>query len=353
MADLTMTHAHQWSTDEFAEAVDGLGSAAVRAAATLRLADHVAGGYTTPSGLAVRTGVAEDLLTRLMDYLTCRGVFGASPQDGYTLTPLSVMLLDGHPAGLRRWLDVDGIGARMDAAIAALTSAMRFGAPAYPRIHGSEFYADMAGADGHGPTFDELRGRHAGSFADEVAALDCWADARMVVDVGGGIGVVAERMLSRHPGMRVHLVDLPDAVAIARRRVAGAEVADRLVPTPGDFFAGLPADADAYLIVNVLHNWDDEHALRILRRCAEAATPASRIFIIERVQEKNEPWVATAMDLRMFLFCGGQERTTEHYWRLASVAGMALDRVTEMPSGMQLIQLRMSGAAPHPHTVQE
>lgn len=323
-----------WSPDEFAEAIDGLAPVAVRVAATLRIADHIACGHTSPAEIAKAAGADPDLVGRLMDFLVCRGVFRRA-DDGFGLTEYSVVLLDGHPARLRSWLDQSGVGSRMDEAVRALPRAVRTGKPPYPELFGTDFYSDLAAAAELGPSFDELRGAHAGEFVLELASLD-WLAVASVVDVGGGTGTLVEALLRTHPALRATLVDLPDAVAAASAAMAETGLSSRFTPLARSFFEPLPAGADVYTVVNVLHNWADEHAIRILRGCREAG-PVT--LVVERVTDENDPRTMTAMDLRAFLLCGGRERTIGRYRHLAVAAGLRLSDVRALDCGLRVMQL--------------
>lgn len=337
----TASPTRPWTLDEFEEAVDGLAPVAVRAAATLRVADHVAGGAVQLLPLAACVGAEPDLLRRLMRFLTCRGVFEEPEPDVYGLTDLSMTLLDGHPGRLRAWLDAGGIGSRMDRAVHGLLEAVRTGEPTYPRLYGRDFYADLADT-GLGPDFDELRGDHAVTYAKDVAEADLWADRSGVVDVGGGTGVLLEQVLLHHPHLHGALVDLPDAVTAAARRLVGSPVAKRFTPVPGSFFDPLPG-GDAHVLVNVLHNWD-ESATRILRRCREAAAPSGRVYVVEQPTDGADARTASAMDLRMFLFCGGRERSRADFARLGAAAGLALVAEEPLPYGLRVLQLEPAGS---------
>ncbi|MET9968247.1 methyltransferase [Streptomyces sp. NPDC006356] len=197
---------------EFAEAVSGLAPIALRTAATLRLADHIAAGHNTAALLAERIRADPDILGRVLDFLAARGVFGEPEPGVFALTPLSVTLLDGHASKLRAWLDEGGIGGRMDAAARALTDAVRTGHSPYARIHGDTFYQDLA-EQRSGPDFNTLRQTHAESFIDELADVFPWHKIQHVVDVGGGTGAFLETLMSRYSDLRTTLVDLPAAVA--------------------------------------------------------------------------------------------------------------------------------------------
>lgn len=339
--------ASPWTPEEFLEAVDGIASAALRAAATLRLADHIAAGHTDLESLAERCGADAGALARLLRFLVCRGVFTEPAPRRYELTELSVLLLDGHPGSLRAWLDADGIGVRLDAAVHALPAAVRSGRALYPALFGSDFYADLAASAQHGGSkdwgsFDRLRSRYAISFADQLADVLPLAGSEVVLDVGGGGGVLLERLLHRHRRLTGGVVDLPAAVAAAIDRLASSGVApDRYRwCTAGSFFEPLPAGVDACLLVDVLHNWDDADALLILQRCRDAVAPVGAVHVVEHQLGSTDGRTATAMDLRMLVLCGGEQRSPGDLHRLARAAGLVRVDDTGLADGRHVTTFR-------------
>lgn len=169
-----------------------------------------------------------------------------------------------------------------------------------------------------------------------VAGID-WSRFVTVVDVGGGQGILLAAILAAHPGLRGHLVDLPPTAAAARDTFSAHGVADRVDVTAGSFFDPLPAGADAYLLVDILHDWDDEQADRILARCVEAARPTSRILVIEPVGGQHG---STEMDLIMLALYGGRERTLTEFRTLAAAHDLALDTVTDLTDQRCLLEFR-------------
>lgn len=330
---------------EFVEALDGIAPIAVRAAATLRLADHIAAGHDRVESLAEATGTDPDLLRRLLAFLAGREVFGEPAPGVFALTPLSVALLDGHPSRLRSWLDADGVGGRLDAAINGLLGALRSGRPPYPDLHGRPFYSDLAAAGFEDRSFDRLRGDHAAEFAGELVSAYPWPDAGHVVDVGGGSGVLTEALLRACPRLRATVVDLPNALSGVAQRFHDNGLGDRATAMPGDFFAALPPGADVYALVNVVHNWGDADAVRILRRCAEAGGSDSTVLVVERLSDRTDPKTATAMDLRAYLFLGGRERTHAQYKALAAESGLEPRAEYTVPGGLHLLAFEPAG--PH------
>ncbi len=146
-------------------------------------------------------------------------------------------------------------------------------------------------------------------------------------------------ILETTPHLRAHLVDLEPTASEARTTFAGRGLADRVEVRGGSFFDPLPAKADAYLLVDILHNWDDENARRILTRCAEAAGRSARILAIEAVSGIH---ASTEMDLVMLVHFGGRERRVEEFRALASSAGLVLASAAPLTSQRGLLEFRVA-----------
>ena len=109
---------------------------------------------------------------------------------------------------------------------------------------------------------------------------------------------------------------------------------------PGDFFQGVPDGADAYLLANVLHDWDDADSVRILGACRRAMATDGRVLIIERLIADNLADAAPVLlsDLNMLIFTGGQERTNAEYGRLLTEAGLSLGTVKPVAAPHGIIE---------------
>ena len=104
-------------------------------------------------------------------------------------------------------------------------------------------------------------------------------------------------------------------------RAAG--VAERVTVVPGDFFGTVPEDADAYLLVRVLHDWTDEDAVRILRSVRAAMGPDARLLVVDAVVgPPNEDPLAKFNDLLMLVSPGGRERTKAEWEELFAAADL-------------------------------
>ena len=312
----------------------------LRVVATLRLADRLAQGPATAAQLAEWADADADALGRMMRYLAVRGVFAESDDGSYALTEISRPLQDGHPSGMRMFLDADGMGGRMDRAFCELLSTVRTGRPAYELVHGASFWADIAARPEITPSFDELMALHDFWFDELVGAYD-WAAVDHVTDVGGGSGRLLARIARGHPELRATLVDVPQTVKGAEEYLAEAGVLDRCRLVAGDFFEPLPTGADVYLVANILHDWGDDHAVRILRRCAEAAGPDSRVLVADRlVAAGGDERLITMLDLRMLTTVDGRERDLAGYSALADAAGLEPLSTTNLSGGFALMEFR-------------
>jgi hypothetical protein len=157
-----------------------------------------------------------------------------------------------------------------------------------------------------------------------VSAYD-WGSLGRLVDVGGGNGSLLAALLRGHPGLRGTVLDLPTTVEAARARLRAAGLADRGDAVAGSFFDPLPPGAGGYLLCAVLHDWDDQAAGAILRRCAEAAGTSGRVFVVEKFATDSDQ--RTEMDLRVLAWFGGRERDLDQLAALAAEAGLGVAAV--------------------------
>jgi hypothetical protein len=311
---------------------------ALRVAATLRLADHVAAGADSVPALAERTGSDPDALQRLVNHLVAVGVLQRGGTDALALTDLGDQLREGHPGDGRAWLDIEGAVGRGDLSALRLLDMVRTGRPAYPLTYGRGFWEDLTAQPALAQSFDALMGSRLRLEAREVAAAYDWGALSHLVDVGGGDGTLLAAILTDHPGLRGTLVELAGPAEAAERTLADAGVRERCEIVARSFFEPLPTGADAYLLSGVLHGWDDEHALAILRRCVEAAAARGRVLVIE--EGVAETGLRTEMDLRMLAYTGGRERTLDEFEQLAAAAGLRVSAVHPATRYRSVIELR-------------
>lgn len=311
---------------------------AVRVAVTLRLPDLVAEGRTTAAKLAEASRADPHALAVLLRYLSTKDVFAEPSPGEFALTPLSEPLVAGHPSGLAGTLDLDAIGGRFDLAYSGLLGAVRTGTAGYPAVFGKGLWDDLAENPAVGASFDALMSVLAPFWVPEVVAARDWGADRHVVDVGGGTADLLTAVLRAHPGLRGTVVDLPPTAAKARQALAEAGLAERAEAVGGSFFDPLPPGGGVYVLAHVLHDWPDHEALRVLRRCAEAAGPTGRVVVVDRVVggQPGDPAEAVA-NLHMLVMFGGRERTAAQFADLASAAGLRVTSTSRTSTGSAVL----------------
>ncbi|MCT2586805.1 methyltransferase [Actinophytocola gossypii] len=306
---------------------------AVRVAATLRIADHLASGARTAAELAPVVRADPDALERLLRYLAVRGVFSRDEQGRYTLTPLAEPLREDHPAGVRAWFDIEGSG-RGELSFVELLHSVRTGEAAFPVRYGRPFWDDLAADPGRTESFNKLLGADVAARAPGIVAGYDWASTGHLVDVGGGNGALLTALLTANPDLRGTVVDLPEAAQTAKETFAEAGLDDRADAIAGSFFDPLPPGAGGYLLSLILHDWDDSSTVAILRRCAEAAGDTGSVFVIESIGSSGDT-PHTGMDLRMLCVYGAKERDVADFTELAARSGLRF--VAVHPAGPSAI----------------
>jgi predicted O-methyltransferase YrrM len=302
---------------------------ALYVAAKLGLADILKDGPQPVEALAATTGANADALYRLLRALASLGVFAEDSERRFALTPLAALLQQDHPNSLHAQALFRGDEPYR--AWGELYDSVMTGANAFERVFGAPSFKYLAEHPAQNEAFNQAMSASSRQAAAAIVGAYDFSGAGAVVDIAGGQGVLIAAILRANPTLHGILFDQPHVVANARTVLEVAGVADRCELVSGDFFASVPR-GDLYTLRHILHDWDDEHAIAILRSCAEAMAPGGRALVIESVIESgNDPSPAKFLDLMMFVMNGGRERTAEEYRRLFAAAGLRLTRI--IPAG--------------------
>ena len=306
-------------------------------AATLRIPDLIADGHHDISDLATAAGCDQDALHAVLGHLVSKGVFQERAPGRFDGNRAAERL-----ANARRFLDLDSIGGRMAHTWGTLLDYVRTGQPAYQKVFGRPFWEDLAAHPKIAADFDALMGPAGHGMPDfDIELSGGWDAIRTVVDVGGGTGAMLASLLRRHPDARGILVDFPGTVARASEILTSAGVSDRVTLRGQSFFDPLPAGADLYLLKSVLNDWPDEQTVAILRNCAQAARPESRIAVLGGVAPDEAP---RSLGIDM-LVAGGKTSTITQFTELARQAGLEILAVGPQASGRHVIECRPATAA--------
>lgn len=313
-------------------------SRAVTVAAELGVADLLRDGPRDVADLAAATSTDPTALYRLLRALAAIGVFTELADRRFALSPMAEFLRRDHPLSMDPAARMFGANYQWQA-WSALGHSVETGENAAVHALGVDVWEYRRRHPEHSELFDAtMRTMSAGDNPGVLAAHDFGRYA-VVADIGGGTGAVLAAVLAAHPAARGILFDQAHVVANAEG-VLGA-VTERVTVVAGDFFDGVPTGADAYLLVRILHDWEDEEALRILRNVRAAMTPEARLVVVESVLgPPNEDPLAKFLDLMMLVSAGGRERTEEEWRALLADAGLELVGVRRATPTRHVIEAR-------------
>jgi O-methyltransferase domain len=295
--------------------------------------------------LAAATGLAADPLERVLRYAAARGFVRGRRDGRYAPNAVTRLLRRDHPGSWRGWVEFAGSdwcwsafrgldGPMRGTATSGLHAAT--GHPFFTYVHEVRPEA--------GAVFDRAMAAGARLQAAFLATGLDWTGVRSVCDVGGGTGAALGVLVEFHPQIEATLFDLPEVVA----RVPD-ELRDTIAAVGGSFFesGAIPAGRDRYLLLAVVHDWDDDDVVTILRNVAAAMAPnpGASAFVVEAplpARARDVPAVTSDL-LMLALADGGRERTEAEYRALAARAGLALTGATTLASGFVAHELRRNG----------
>ena len=294
-------------------------------AAKLGIADLLAS-KTLPIGeLARRTQTNSSALYRVMRCLSSVGIFREVEGQSFELTPPARLLVSGEGSmrPMVLWLG----DPRTDHVWENFLWSVQTEQTAVEKTHGRPIFEWLKDDEELAQIFNDAMSANATIRYASVADSYDFSGIKKLVDVGGGHGALMERLLKATPGLHGVVYDQPAVVAGAAKRMSAAGLGDRCEAIGGDMFREVPA-ADAHMASLVLHDWDDDRCVTILRNCHRACAPGGRFLIVEMVMPgPNEPSFAKMLDMQMLVMAGGRERTEPEYAALLDRAGYKLKRV--------------------------
>ena len=309
-------------------------------AAKLNIADRVVAGPRPVETLAADTNTQADALYRVLRALISVGIFSEPQERTIGLSPAAELLRSDLPGSIRG-LVLWAAHPFLIHVSSDLMYSVTTGKPAIEHLYGKpafECFASMPEVN-----YDFNTGMSAISAELAPAVLDAYdfSGIGTLMDVAGGHGYFICEALKRHPQMKGILLDQPSVVEGAKCTLCDMRVDDRCQPIAGNFFEHIPAGADAYFMQHIIHDWDDESALRILGnvRQALAARPNGRLIVVDMVlPEDSRPHPGKLLDLLMLMFPGGRERTEAEWRSLLEKAGFIITRIVPTKAADSVIE---------------
>lgn len=309
---------------------------AVYVAAKLGLADLLADGSRSSTQLAEATNTHTGSLHRLLRFLAILGVFEQVESDRFALTPVGELLRADVP-GSGRCLALFR-GEESYRAWGDLLHTVKTGEQAFARVIGAPVFEYLVEHPERAQIFNNAMTSDSTVVAGIFTAYDL-SQFEVVVDVGGGNGTLLASVLSAHPHLRGVLFDRPQVIEAARDNPAVKTVANRCELVAGDFFTSVPAGGDAYVLSRVLHDWDDQDCLSILRQCRIAISSQAKLLIVEPLlSDQTRFSYVRGFDVNMMVMAGGRGRTEDEFRKLLKTAGFKLVREVPLAVGAHIIE---------------
>ncbi|WP_067972514.1 methyltransferase [Mycolicibacter icosiumassiliensis] len=309
---------------------------ALAAAVRLGIGDALAGGPLTADEVAHRVGTDPRATYRLMRALASNSVLKLRRDGRFALTRTGRALVSDNPASVAPVIAFVGHPAHREH-WSNLEHSVRTGETAVSKVRGMPIFEYLETDPDLAQVFnDAMTGASTVAVESAVPAYD-FSHSKLIVDVGGGHGALLAAVLRQAPDARGVLFDLPQVVAGA----TVADVASRCDIQSGSFFESVPAGGDTYLLKTVIHDWDDEQSLAILRNVRAAIAPGGKVLLFEMVLPEGAPaHLGLVLDLEMLVAAGGQERTRREYAELLSQSGFELQRVVPTTSPLSIVEAR-------------
>lgn len=310
-------------------------SRCLHAVARLGVADALGRDGGTVDDLASRLGLDTDALARTLRALSAAGVFDV--QLPYVRhTEASLLLRADHPQSMGPFAHMMGLPMCWDA-LGALPETLATGRAGIFDLDPNGLFSYLRDHTDQAKVFD--RAMTAKSHADIPLVIDAFdfSACRTVVDVAGGRGHLVRALLERHPRVDATLFELPEVID----RMTGDRAVDGVRLVAGDFFTDTLPTADVYVLMEIIHDWDDAEAVQILSNVRRSAADGATMLIIETVlDDRRAQDPATTLDIVMLAVTGGRERSRSEYAALLARAGWELVTVTPTGGGVQLVQAR-------------
>jgi len=304
--------------------------------AKLGIPDLLKSGPKTAEELAEATKMHAPSLFRILRALASVGVLSSANGGRFAQTPVSETLVTDAPGSLR-WFAVSELGQEHYPAWGNLMHSVKTGEIAFDNFFGVDIWKYFQQNPEDAAVFNDSMSSVTAATNEAILSLYDFSNFGTVVDVGGGHGGLITSILKSNPKVKGVLFDAPQVIEGARPKLEAAGLAERCETVAGDFFKSVPAGGDAYVMKWIIHDWDDEKSITILRNCRSRMRANGRLILVDCVvPESDEPHFSKFIDLNMLVMTGGKERTAKEFEQLLGAAGFKLLRIipTELPTSI-------------------
>ena len=309
----------------------------VHAAALYSLPEHLGQGRATPAEIAEAESLNVDATFRFMRTCASLGLLTYDGHSKFAATPLLNTLRTDDPHSMRGpALLLPGRGHWSP--WGNLSDALKTGDPQSVATLGRPAWEYLADTPAESTAFTETMKSTSFVIDREAAELVETQSVRVAVDIGGASGTLIHSLMKKNPALQGVVFDLSHVVPSAIKAAEDLGLQDRFSAVAGDFFVSVPP-ADLYLLKLILHDWNDDACISILKNCRRAIHPGGRIVVVEMlIGEIGTTGFSPLIDLDMLVMLGGRERNLEEYKALITAAGFRFSHATPTSTPFVLIE---------------
>ena len=316
-------------------------SQSISVAAKLGIADLLADEPKSSDELAQATETHPPSLYRLLRALASFGIFAEDENGLFGLTPRSAMLQTNVPGSIRAYASVIGDEWHWQM-WGGVVHSVKTGQPVFDKIFGMEFQDYYNQNPEVAKNFDAAMVSALGMTDNAIIGNYDFSSFSKVVDIGtgGGNTSLIASILKKNPKLQGIFFDLPPRIEAVKPFIEAEELSSRCELVAGDVFKSFPSGGDVYIIKNLIHDYDDERAVKLLKNCHDAIADNGKILAVEMIiPPGNEPSLGKILDVEaLIMTTGATERTEEQYRSLFEAAGFKLSNVISTRSPMSLLE---------------
>lgn len=323
----------------FKFAFDALAGQAVMTIGVMGIPDFIEpGSARSIAEIARESGCDERSLYRTLRFLASYGVFEERDGRSFAHTPVSQVLRTDAPESSR---PASQLFHFLNQSMQEMEHSLRTSESALTKVLGMPIFEYFHQHPETAAMFDSAMTSIHGPETGAMLSVYNFSGIGTLADLGGGNGSLLVQVLNKYPEMMGIVMDLEQVVNRAKPNLEAAGLADRCTIHPVDFFEEVPPGADAYLMRHIIHDWNDEQSIQILKNCRKAVPPHGKLLLVEAVVPTgNDRSIAKDQDIGMLLWPGGMERTEQEYKDLFAASGFELVGITPTPSPVSVIEGR-------------
>jgi hypothetical protein len=289
------------------------------------VADQLRGEARSIDDLAQSVGAHTEALYRVLRALASIGIFTEIKSRHFALTPVGQLLRTDIPDSMH---DLATTISRDWEPWGHMMQCVRTGQSAYHHQYGMSFFSYLQENPNKAELFNKAMGNFVTNHGIVAVSFYDFTPYTKVIDIGGGHGLLMKAILESNPDLNGIIFDLPHVIAVSEKSIIDHGLSGRCKCIQGDFFTSVPSGGDVYVLASIIHDWDDEQGILILKNCRKVIPDQGKLLMLEMVVPPGDtPSIAKLLDLQMLVSLGGKERTEEQYRSLLSDAGFRLNRI--------------------------